>query len=1334
MKKNTVPILTALLLGGILMSTACSSTKPAEFTGENETLKPLYELGLVGDGATLEPDRALTYAEAVMLAARAHAKLNSAEVPKSSGEWYESYLDYAKNNSLINELPDDPERPVLKYEVAELIAAAAELPTVNSIETIPDTAGTAYNDAVLELYNAGITLGVDGRGFFLPGSKLTAAEAAELYLRLVGEKEPLTGELDKISEDDAYALVINSGWNAAKEGIASGWTLDNRGGVPRKSLLNNYGSLSDISTTAETALIRHLNKTSTGILELYTKVSVNGNDGAYVEFRNEADDSVWQIMVKDNTWSYRNSDGSYTELIKLGSDKMFEIRARIDLDNCRTAIYINGNDCGIFNLNASGDDCNVYNLRFATTKLGITTIAPSAVQVTANYAVNENFTYLDNGHPFGWTFDRASISSSILSIPKNGSAARSFDPISGNAVAEFMYLYRKIDELSYSLNSGNEPIAVFTTGDEGFYVNGTNVYSPDYGNLWYRLRFEFDFDAQTVLVKVNGREVATVPLAAYTTSIDEIRINNNGRLTVSLDNFKVFRTIDHEDYVPEPVVPKDDDGYIVGMNVCSLWRNGGHYGWSCISPYDDPHPVLGYYDEGLPETADWEIKYLVEHGIDFQAFCIYMDSGNNAQRPATEHLYDGFMNAKYSNLAKFCVIWECQNAGSPNSMDEWKNNYVPYFIENYFKDPRHITIDNRVVLCVFGAGKLSSRLGGNANVKAAFDYLEEEIKKLGFDGMIYLACGSSSNGLKEMGFDGCYAYNWGNGGYQVSTNTSSIISSAKQGAVYTVPTISVGFNSIPWHGTRYPMMSMPDYAEAHEWVKTEYLPTYPTEAWQKNFVMLSTWNEYGEGTYIMPTTDEKGFGYIDTIRAAYTSEEVDESLNTIPTEEQLYRINHLYPQYLRLLRLNGEYREGVDYDKLETIYKIDLSTKHDGYLGNIGKSSYSSDGVTGTSSSSDPMIVLNTVEAIDLDEVDFIRIRAKLEKGSSMQMFFLTNTDKTWNETKGKTFTASSNNEFADYYVRASEIKSLTGQLAAFRVDPCSTTGSTFTVSSIEFLKEDTSALLSMLMYIDGNEFTQRLRPSYNEADQLCIAFDPSIGIDFALNSYHEWNKATKTLTLNFTEHTVVYRVGSDVCTIDGKDTTLSCKIGELDALPLIPITELCDVLGYEYSFENNVISIKTENYEYYKSLGERIPGQWEFNNEADTEGWSSISMQLTASGEYLACESMTDSTDPIITLSDPVNLDASKYKKLELRVRFKYAGTGQAISIYFTTDKESSMDEKKSLKINLTGTDSGDEWLTYTLDLTKQPQWNGIIKNLRFDPFNAVGHMDIDYIRFIAE
>lgn len=148
-------------------------------------------------------------------------------------------------------------------------------------------------------------------------------------------------------------------------------------------------------------------------------------------------------------------------------------------------------------------------------------------------------------------------------------------------------------------------------------------------------------------------------------------------------------------------------------------------------------------------------------------------------------------------------------------MNAWKQYFVPYFMENYFKDPRYMSIDNQLVLIVFGSSNLPSSFGSETGVKEAFDYLEEQVKTLGYDGMIFLANGSSTNSLAAMGFDGSCAYNWGNSGYQVSVNQNNILASAKNTSMYTVPTISVGFNSIPWHGIRYPMMTPEDYETAH---------------------------------------------------------------------------------------------------------------------------------------------------------------------------------------------------------------------------------------------------------------------------------------------------------------------------------------------------------------------------------------------------------------------------------------------------------------------------------------------------------------------------------------
>lgn len=1336
MKRRKRMLLLALL-GGMLLLTACA-TKQAAYTGTDETMQSLFELGLVGDGAQLEADRELTYAEAAMLAARAHADVHRETIAKSLGKWYTPYLNYAKKHGLIDEIPDNPERPVLRYEAAEMLAAVSDPAEINDIREVPDIVGTTYEAAVLKLYRAGLTLGTDSRGDFLPGGSLTAAQAAEWYLRLFGKQACLTGTLDQVTEDDAYNLVINSAWNAVKEGLASGWTLDNRGGVPRNSLTGGYGTLADISTEAGTALIRHLNRTETGVLSLFARVETDGADGAYLEFRNEADASVWQLMTTDGAWQYRQADGSYARLTDL-SGETFDIRAEIDLDNVRTTISINGETLGTWPLAVEKTDCNVYNFRFATTETGTPTLIPTAVQIDANYALCETFTYPTGDQLPEWTLDTAKAEAGVLTVSADGSAAVSFDPVPGKAVTEYWMLYRQDGATQCTIESAGNPIARLTSDATGFALNGTPVYACSYDLLWYRFRLEFDFDSQTILVKINGREAATVPFAAYTTSVDRLTLRNQGETEVQFDNFKVFRTFERDDYVPEPVVPDKQTDYLVGMNVCSLWRNGGHFGWSCISPYEDPQPVLGYYDEGNPETADWEIKYIVEHGVDFQAFCIYMDGSGTSLRPSTghmEHLYNGFMNAKYSDLTKFCVIWECENAGSPTSMEEWKNSYVPYMIENFLKDPRHVTIDNQLLLCVFGTDKLASRLGGADQVKEAFAYLEDEVKKLGFDGMIYLACSTrSSRELADMGFDGCYAYNWGTDGYQLSYTQQSILNSARQQkrGVYTVPTISVGFNSLPWHGVRYPMMSMDDYAAAQEWVKTEYLPTYATESWQKKLVMLSTWNEYGEGTYLMPTTDEKGFGYLDVLREAYTTASADASLNVVPTESQRARINRLYPQYLHLLRQNGEENTPTDSTALETVHTIDLRETTDSSLENIRNASRSRDGLTGETETDDASIVFNGIEELYLPDVQYIRIRAKLKPGTVMQLFYITNTDDEWNERKSAIFAAAETEEWVDYYIATARLERFFGKLTGLRLKPGKAAGQSFVIQSIDFLKLETTGQLSDTILVDDNPLTLSVRPMVKADGECYVVFEPAAGMDFALGCYHVWNADEQCLTLSTARHTLTCRVGSDTYELDGTEKTWSAPLESVRGLPLLPIEQLCRELELSYALDGDTVRIQTDAFAYYETLNrETVPGQWEFETMLDTEGWSSYNMALTVKDGYLACKTTTNDRDPILAYGETLNLSAASYTVFECRVRYQYSGEPQSITIYFTTDADGNMDETKTIRIPLKSTDSGGAWETYQIDLTGLMQWNGVIREIRFDPFNAEGQMDIDYLRFV--
>ena len=1338
-------------------ATAASFTKTATYANDftdvpaSEWYAPevanTFELGLMNGigGGLFSPDGSVTVAEAVTMASRASAIYADKTIAAADGEWYAQYVGYALANGIIAAGDfDEYDRPATRAEVAVIFKNALPadwFAAKNDVAGIPDvSAKQPYHDAILALYKAGVVMGSDAYGNFRPEDNITRAEAAAIINRVALPENRLARKLDVITDDDAYKMVEMNGFNAGHEGINSGWVLDNRGGVPRNDLFSNYGALVDIRDDASAAYVRYLNKTSTGVLTLDTTMATASASGIYAEFRNEAGKSVYRIELIDGKLNVLGADGSYTPVYtKAEGDALYRLHVELDLDNSRALTYVNFVNCGTLPLAVSGDDVNVTAFVFGTTDKDIVALSPGNVTINANFAVFEPFSVLKDGLPLNWLASDATVKSGTMAVAQNGSAAYAFKTTSGEVIGEFMAILDKSQNTEFVLRSGEKVIARFASDNKNFYVNGQTVYENYFANLWYRFRFELDTDAMTLAFKVNGRYVAKdIPFAEKSTSVDNLYFSNYSADEARFDDVKVFRRVEHDDYVPVPVPPKGGDDYTIGMNVCSLWSNGVSHGWSCISAYPDPVPVLGFYDEGNPETADWEIKYLVEHGVDFQAFCVYFGSGSGPQRLGADHLFNGFQNAKYSDMSKYCIIWEASNAGSPSNMDGVKNDYFPYMLENFFKDPRYMVIDNKPVVVVFGAGNLGTRLGGEANGKEAFDWMREEIKKYGFDGIIFLANGSSSASLARLGYDGAYAYNWGNSGYSPAVNRNQIMSSHNEGSVYTVPCVSVGFNSIPWHGIRYPMMTMDDYRSVHEWVRDTYLKAYPKETWQKNFVMLSTWNEYGEGTYIMPARDEKGFGYLDTIRSVYTKETENASVDAVPTEAQAYRINHRYPQYLRLLRKQGYERpdNSVDTSKMKVLKAIDYST----FKGVAGWSMTTpvqdENGFTATSTGTDPIIIISKYpEDLNTADVDAIRITLKTVKDQRVEFFFTTSVSTGWSQDKSANFIAASD-DFETYTVNTASLKNWEGKLTGVRIDPAADKDLTYTLKSVEFLGAEQAANTKVIT-VNGVEREMFFPPEKADDGDMLLAFDPAVGLDYQLAFFHFWDMDKKELTLYNKDHTLVYTVGKAEYLLDGAKKTLPYPIRDKDGLPMLPVKKLCADVGYVCSInENGVISIDTYEKDYYtKAAEDRVPYQWEFNTMGDTEGWSSTFFTLLTSEGYMNATTASESRDPTMMSPTGLKLIAKKYKTLEIRVRYKHDSEKQdKLTMYFITNLDSKWAEAKTLYMPLKSNDSNGEWETYTYNLADQKLWQDTITRLRFDPFNAHGFVDIDYIRFIPD
>ena len=1304
-----------------------------------------YELGLMnGTSAdTFDPEGNVTVAQTLTVASRISSIYCDKAIGEVNGEWYAPYLAYAKENGFLAVDVSDPDRPATRAEVASVFAKAlpqSYYTPQNDVAGIPDVSEKQpYHDALLMLYRAGIVMGSDAFGDYRPFDDITRAEISTIICRAALPEKRLKKTLDKVSADDAYALLLTPTFNSAKEGIASGWQLDNRGNYTRNSIDGGYNVLLDVSDSEGTAVVREFNPVSSGFITFNLKFVLSGEpDGAFFEFLDVSGRPLYRMESKDGFWTLSNADADSTPMRTVAAETgIYTVTVTLDLDNARANTYFDDAFIAAYPLSFTDGACILKTLRIGTTGASRAALSLSYANAYVNYALIEDFTYARAGVlPRAFTGESAAVSSGQnMAIEENGFVNAAFSPVSGCVVGEMSYYTDEASPLEYRLMSGEKTIVSLTAADGVLYANGQKTYDLC-EKMWYRLRVECDTDMMSVRVKLNDRVIASVPFAEKATSADRILVRHPGTGILTTDNYKVYRLADHDDYVPVP--QKIEDDYNIGVNVCSLWRNGfsSHTGWACISPYDEP--VLGYYDEGVPETADWEIKYLVEHGVDFQAFCWFADKPNAplCAGQTNTHLHDGFMNARYADLMKYTIIFEAVGGQRPRGLEAWKTYYVPFLIENYFKDSRYLVIDNKPVFCVFGARSLAGAdsLGHMNAVKEALDYLDEAARAIGFDGVLKVNCGETSADFMTMGFDVTYAYGWGYDGWQYEANVSNMLKSAS--IMPTLPTISVGFNNVAWAHTRRPMMSVGDFERTCVWVRDEFLPEQNAKGLGvDNLVMLSNWNEYGEGTYLMPCRNNGGFGYLDTLRRVFGKTETDASLDVLPTKEQKARITHLYPQELHLLRPLGFYQK-AGYDEY-TVEKRFEYARDKTVPGGLESQMITDDGLLCVSKTGDPNVPLSFPPyQPDLSRIKAVRIRAAIPAGEKMQLFFTTVEENVGTEDKSLSLT-SETDEMTDYIFDFSANPKWKGKMASYiRFDPTGRAGVTFTLQSLELLVPPQSA--PMEMNIAGETFAISVPYEYTANGETLIPFDPSTAMDFRLGLFHRWDASSKALTLSGHGHTAVFAVGKDTYTLDGAQKPLGFVLSESDGLPMLPVSALCDAFDFSASLTfEGAVRIDVPDAVVKQKPGDRVPGSWEFNTVGDSEGWSSANLTVAVSDGSMTVANSTAGNDPSLIMTG-LDLEAERFIALEYRVRYRYtpvtAGQPSAIHLYYSTDTDSGMNEEKAIYCKLASTDSSGEWETYTADLTALPKWTGKIRMLRLDPFNANGIMEFDYVRLIED
>lgn len=333
--------------------------------------------------------------------------------------------------------------------------------------------------------------------------------------------------------------------------------------------------------------------------------------------------------------------------------------------------------------------------------------------------------------------------------------------------------------------------------------------------------------------------------------------------------------------LPAPMPPATNT--IVGAYYFPGWKQGAHWGWTKLERFPERKPVLGWYNEGTPVVADWQIRWAAEHGISFFAFDWYWDRGSRS----LEHgLHEGFLKSRYRNKMRFCLLWANHNPAGSASRDDLRQ-VTRFWIDRYFRLPEYQKIDGKPLIILFSPGRVLDDIGVEGT-RTAFDEMRTMCRDAGLAGLYIAGCVGPDRGsverMREAGFDAATGYNYPDAGAAPEDGNRPPYASAiagytgiweklsSFGLMDTIAVCDPGWDSRPWAGDDALARTGKNPALFRKMLENArtFAVRHPIGKGDTRMVLVEAWNEYGEGAAIEPHR-QFGFGFLDAIRDVFVT-------------------------------------------------------------------------------------------------------------------------------------------------------------------------------------------------------------------------------------------------------------------------------------------------------------------------------------------------------------------------------------------------------------------------------------------------------------------------------
>ncbi|NDK12032.1 MAG: hypothetical protein GW911_08275 [Armatimonadetes bacterium] len=479
------------------------------------------------------------------------------------------------------------------------------------------------------------------------------------------------------------------------------------------------------------------------------------------------------------------------------------------------------------------------------------------------------------------------------------------------------------------------------------------------------------------------------------------------------------------------------------------------------------NPLLGYYDEALPEVADWHIKWAAEHGIDFFAFDWYYNDGSKYIQDALEK---GFLKARHRSQMKFCINWcnegQCTWDRPLNFSTESLCGFMTYLCEHYFTPPEYLRVDGRPVVMIIRPDPIIEWHGGPDGSRRALDAMREVARKHGPPDL-YLMCiglADRSRLYKRAGYDAitAYALGWADASRYPNGDceyedlvpeherlSAKALENAQAGGLAYMPPVWTGWDDYArardrCHRTR-------NNTAARFRALCEIGKRYVDP--KLNMLIIEAWNEWGEGGFLEPSK-ERSFSFLDAVRDVFTSARGLHQ-DTVPTPAQVAS----YDTPVTFQQLDADYirrdREEHGVKPVTSLdWQFDRPADRAGWFRTPQLTILPADAgcLKLRSTGADPALLGPALMDIPTGRYAAVELRMAVDRGTAGQLFWLTEGPPTFSEQASRAFPLIADGAFHVYRLPVAENAQWAGTIHQLRLDPTDAEGASIAVAYLRGL------------------------------------------------------------------------------------------------------------------------------------------------------------------------------------------------------------------------------------------------------------------------------------------